>query len=399
MRNSKPSSLPNRALGAMLFARTVSNINYRIVYPFLPAIARGLDVSLEAAGRLVSIQGGIGLVAPLFGHLSDRYGRRWMMEIALLLLAVASGLVYVVEAYVPVLFAFAGIGIAKALYDPAMQAYVGDVVPYARRGRIIAITELAWSFAWLFGVPIAGLLIERTGWQAPWAMIAILALLGAAATHWFLPSARRIDGQEGTDAPASWWELLHHNPIRAALFTAFGMLFAIENVFIVYGAFLEDRFGLAIGAIGVVSVVIGIAELLAEGGAAAWTDRLGKKRSIIMGLLTFAASLLLLATLSGQLVTVLGSFALAILFFEFTIVSFLPLMTELAPAARATLLSMNIAAMGLGRLFAPILGTTLYERMGSLLPNTLLSALVCLFCAFVMWRGVEEVEEDLLSVR
>jgi predicted MFS family arabinose efflux permease len=383
-------SLPPRALATMLYARTVANINFRIVYPFLPAIARGLGIPLEAAGQLVSLQGGAGLVAPLFGHLSDRHGRRRMMEAALLLLALASAVVFLTNVYAPVLFAFAGFGISKALYDPAMQAYVGDAVPYARRGRVIAITELAWSFAWLFGVPLAGLLIERAGWRAPWAVTALLALAGVAATRLLLPPAKSARSGVGRAAPVSWRALLRRGPVRAALFTSFGMLFALENIFIVYGAFLENRFGLAIGAIGVASIVIGIAELLAGGGAAAWTDRLGKKRSVIAGLLAFSVSLLLLSTLGGHLVTALAGFALAILFFEFTIVSFLPLMTELAPDARATLLSMNIAAMGVGRLLAPVVGTTLFAQTGGIFANALLSALFCLLAALALWKGVQE---------
>ncbi|MGH2544823.1 MAG: MFS transporter [Ardenticatenaceae bacterium] len=374
----------------MLYARTVANVNYRIVYPFLPAIARGLGVSLEAAGRLVSLQGGIGLVAPLFGPLSDSYGRRRMMEVALLVLALASGMVFFSGSFVPVLFGFAGFGIAKALYDPAMQAYVGDAVPYARRGRVIAITELAWSFAWLFGVPVAGLLIERGGWRAPWGIIALLALIGVLVTRVFLPPARPVSQDGAHNEPVPWHSLLRRAPVRAALFTAFGMLFALENVFIVYGAFLENRFNLAISAIGIVSIVIGVSELLGEGGAAAWTDRLGKKRSVIAGLLAFAASLLFLSLLSSHLITVLAGFALAILCFEYAIVSFLPLMTELAPEARATLLSMNIAAMGTGRLLAPIVGTTLYTETGSIFANSLLSASVCILCAVVLGKGVRE---------
>lgn len=383
------AGLAGPSVATILYARTIINLPYRLIYPFLPTIARGLGVTLAEAGRLASVQGGVGLFAPLFGHLSDHYGRRRVMEAALYFMALATLLMALTNSYLPALLAFAGLGLAKALYDPALLAYVGDAVPYAQRGRAMALVELSWSFAWFFGVPLGGLLIERAGLRALWWVMAGLLVLAALATRRFLPPARHSRAA-GEPEPLPWQALLRLRPVQAALVAGFAMLFSIENVFILYGAFLEERFGLALGALGLISAVISAAELLAEGGAAALTDRLGKKRSVVGGLLAFAAVLLALPALSGNLLTTMGGFALAILCFEFTIVSFIPLMSELVPAARATMLAMNVAAMGLGRLVAPLIGTALYQQSHSLLPNSLLSLTVCLVGALVLWRGVAD---------
>jgi predicted MFS family arabinose efflux permease len=391
--NPSQSILSARSLATILFVRTVVNLDFRIVYPFLPAIARGLNVPLEVAGQLVAVQGGASLVAPLFGHLSDRYGRRRLMEAGLLLLMLAALAVAISDQYVPALLAFAGFGVAKALFDPAMQAYIGDAVPYERRGRVFAVTELAWSFAWLFGVPVSGLLIERVGWQAPWWLLAGLALVSLLATRLLLSPARRAPlakGEKHTPLLGGWATLLRQPKVRALLVVGFGMMFATENVFIVYGAFLEDQFGLAIGAIGLVSTVIGLAELFGEGGAAAITDRLGKQRSVVLGLLCFGGMLLVLPWLGGSLAATLLGFAVMIFFFEYTIVSFIPLVSEVAPHSRATLLSMNVGMLGAGRMVAPLFGTLLYQRTGALFANSALSAVACLVCAAVAWRWLEE---------
>ena len=52
-RNSQEPRLP-LTLAAMLLARTTLNIVYRITYPFLPVIARGLGVNLTSAGLLLT---------------------------------------------------------------------------------------------------------------------------------------------------------------------------------------------------------------------------------------------------------------------------------------------------------------------------------------------------------
>jgi predicted MFS family arabinose efflux permease len=43
-------------LAAMLLARITLNIAYRITYPFLPVIARGLGVNLTSAGLLATVR-------------------------------------------------------------------------------------------------------------------------------------------------------------------------------------------------------------------------------------------------------------------------------------------------------------------------------------------------------
>jgi predicted MFS family arabinose efflux permease len=390
MSEKESTRITTGTLATIIYGRTVVNLNFRIVYPFLPAFARGLGIPLEAAGWLVSAQGGIALIAPLFGPLSDRYGRRRIMEAGLLILAVAALLISLSDSYVIALVAFAGFGLTKAIYDPAMLAYIADVVPYQRRGRVMAITELSWSFAWLFGVPLSGFLIERLGWQAPFWLLVLLAAGGTVGTRLLLPPAHhRASSRQARHAP-NWVRLIKRKSIAAALFASVGMSFAFENIFIIYGAFLEDNFGLAIGALGLVSVVVGLSELVAEGGAIALTDRIGKRRSVIAGFILFGAVLLVLPALGGNLILTLAGFALAVFFFEYTIVSFIPLASELAPEARATVLSLNVAAMGVGRLVAPVLGTLLYQRTEAILVNSALSAIVCFLSALVVWRLVQE---------
>jgi MFS family permease len=159
--SATPPAISTTSLTAMVVGRTLSDIPFRITSPFLPTIARTLGVSLTSAGVLASVLGGVGIIAPLMGRLSDTYGRRRLMQISLIVLTVMSVLAALSTDFNVALLAFAGFGLAKALYDPAMLAYVGDAVPYAQRGRVMAIAELAWSAAWLFGVALGGLWWNR----------------------------------------------------------------------------------------------------------------------------------------------------------------------------------------------------------------------------------------------
>jgi predicted MFS family arabinose efflux permease len=224
----------------------------------------------------------------------------------------------------------------------------------------LGITELSWSAAWLLGVPAAGFLIERGGWQAPFVALTLLALIGLLFTWRLTPEQPRR-----TSPTAPRWARLRHNR-SAWLGMAVGLLFmfAIENVFVVYGAWMEETFSLSVAALGLASSVIGIAEAMGEGASAGLVDRLGKKKAVLGGLLLNAGAYLLLPLLSGTLVSALVGLFILLLVFEFSIVSYFPLISELAPGARGTLMALNVAALSAGRMAGSLTAIPLWLRGG-----------------------------------
>ena len=113
-------------------------------------------------------------------------------------------------------------------------------------------------------------------------------------------------------------------------------------------------------ALGAAAAVIGLAELSGEGLVVTLTDRLGKRRAVAIGLLLNSAACLLLPRVATTTAGALVALFLFYITFEFTLVSSIPLMTELLPEARATLMSVNITALSLGRFLGAALGLALY---------------------------------------
>jgi len=388
-----------RLLGAWLpivfLARMTVNVPSRIIYPFLPSIARGLGISLPVASRLVALRLAAGAGAPLLGPLADRYGRRRAMEAALVVFTLASLLLAGVGTLTAAIVAFTLYGLAKVLYDPAVHAYVGDEVPYHKRGRAVGIVELSWSSAWLLGVPASGFLIEHLGWRAPWAALIALGLLGAWLTRAGLPPASRpAASQHGESLVAAtiatWRSLLRRRSVVVLLLTSLLFTLAIEIPFIVYGAWLETAFGLSLSTLGLASAVVGVAEAAAEFGTTVITDRLGKRRSVLAGICGLAASLVALPWLSRLgLAAALASVMLMMLCFEFGIVSLLPLVTELAPEARGALFSLNVTAFSLSRALGGIVGGWLWQWQNIALQAGV-GAACALAAALLFGRGITE---------
>jgi len=345
----------------VLFAavRTVSFTAHRLVYPFLPVIARGLGVDLQTAALAVSARSLLGIFGPAIGSTGDRLGRRRAMVTAMLLLAVGFALVQPFPIYLVFALALAVGSVAKILFDSSMQAYLGDVVHYARRGLAIAVTEMGWSLASLIGLPIVGLIIAESGWAAAFPWIAALALGSALGLYWVLPAdgrelSSRVRLSDGLRV------VFRHRIALAALTVGLLITTANEVVNIVFGAWLEQAFALQVVALGAASIVIGSAELLGEGFVAGVTDRLGKLRSVTLGILLNSAAAVALPVLGRTLPGAAVGLFLFYLTFEFTLVSAIPLMTELVPSARATVMASNISAHALGRALGALLGPALF---------------------------------------
>jgi predicted MFS family arabinose efflux permease len=358
-RNARPVQLRHQIV-VFAVVRLVINTGHRMIYPFLPTIARGLGVEFSAISRAVSARSALGLFSPVFGALANRRGGKAAMLIGLALFAGAMALVVIWPTYPALFLSLLVASAGKLVYDPAMQAYLGDRVHYTQRGLAIAITELSWSGAFLLGMPVFGWLIKRSGqWQAPFPMLTVLGLIAIVLLWIVVPPG---DGTEHKPPSlAQGLRIIKANPSAlAGLVTGFFISASNETVGIIYGAWLEDAFKLEVTALGLSAIVIGIAELVGEGSVAGYVDRIGKRRAVALGIGTNALTALLLPALGFSEAGAMVGLFLFFITFEFAIVSSIPLMTELLPEARATLMAGNVTAYSGGRMLGALIGAPLF---------------------------------------
>lgn len=341
-------------------ARLVVNTGHRMVYPFLPTFARGLNISLDTAALALAARSGLGLISPVFGSLADVRGRKFAILTGLALFTASMFLVVLWPTYPGLFVGLMLAGTGKLIYDAALQAYIGDRVHYMQRGQAIAVTELSWSGAFLLGMPIIGWLIERSGvWQAPFTLLACLAA-GAAVLIWRAVPSDAVRTNEFPSLRKGIGIVLANRTALAGLSVSFLISACNEIVVIIYGAWMEDAFALKVTALGASAIVIGVAELIGEGAVAGFVDRLGKRRAVAAGIALNALAAPLLPLLGFNVEGALVALFLFFITFEFALVSSLPLMTELLPHARATLMAGNAAAFAGGRTLGAFLGPRLF---------------------------------------
>jgi predicted MFS family arabinose efflux permease len=368
------------------FTRTVLNTGFRLVYPFIATFARALGVEVEAIALAVTARSALGLSGPLLGNLGDSIGRKRAMLFGLSLFALGFAVVLLLPSY-PSLFIALLLGAAgKIIFDPAMQAHLGDHVAYDRRSTAIALTEIGWSGASLVGLPVVGWFIAEQGWVSPFPLLALMMLICIFLLWRVLPDDAPTPGSRIT-LRSAWTSIINYPPAIAALATSLLVSVGNESVNIVYGLWLEGSFGLQVVALGAASSVIGFAELSGEGLVATITDRLGKKRAVSIGLLITAAACILLPIIGHSIAGVLFGLFLFYLSFEFTFVSLIPLVTELVPTARATLMAGNLAAAAGGRALGAVSGSWLFNF--GIWTNATFGASLTLLAGFVLWRWVK----------
>src|SRR5689334_25201065 len=118
----------------LMLLRTVLNTAHRMVYPFLPVFARGLGVDITVISNLITVRSLAGAASPLFVPLADRRGRRFGMLAGILLFTVGVTTVALYPSLWTLALALVLAMIGKFIFDPSMQAYLGDRVPYDQRG-------------------------------------------------------------------------------------------------------------------------------------------------------------------------------------------------------------------------------------------------------------------------
>ncbi|MFN2488144.1 MAG: MFS transporter [Actinomycetota bacterium] len=371
-----------RALVATFVARTAANAGLRVVYPFLPAIARGLGVAPAALASLVAIRNLGGITTPVAARASERYGRRWMMIVAIAAVTVASILSFITDVFWIAGIGIIVVGLAKPAFDIPMQAWFGDRVPYDERGRVFGITELTWSVALLVTVPASGFLIVLTDWRAPFVLVAVLAGCGTFAIIRGIDSDTPLEHVRG--------KLKLTSPRVRMLSVALLFSVAAEIPFIVYGQWLEGSFGLSVAGIGTFTLVVVAAELAGEGLVIAFADRWGLRRMILGGLWGSAAAYSAFALTGSRLLLATIVVMVWIAAFEVTIVAAIPFVSELA-TARDRLLSLLAVTIAVGRALGALVGQPLFAAGGIGLVGFVSAA--CVAVSAVLLLEVEEPRE------
>ncbi|MFT4551289.1 MAG: DHA1 family tetracycline resistance protein-like MFS transporter [Verrucomicrobiales bacterium] len=207
--------MPRKPAITFIFITLVLDvIGFGLIVPILPKLItefHGGSASSAAFtyGALLAVYSAMQFVfAPLLGSLSDRFGRRPIILLALL----GAGLDYFLLAWAPTLmWFFVGrviSGITGASFSAA-SAYIADVSPPEKRAANFGMIGAAFGLGFIIG-PAAGGLLGEFGLRVPFIAAGIITLINAAYGFFILPESLTPENRRR-------FEIKRCNPITALL--------------------------------------------------------------------------------------------------------------------------------------------------------------------------------------
>ncbi|QRG69516.1 MFS transporter [Brevibacillus choshinensis] len=258
---------------------------YSLLIPIVPYFTETLKPSSTMMGILFSSYAVAMLIAtPFFGPISDRIGRRIMLLIGLVGLAISTILFAVSDSLALLITARFVQGLAAAATWPTALALLADLFPPKMRGAIMGIALTAISTGTLLGAPIGGWLFEMSGHRTPFLAAAAFTLINIILVYAFLREETTRSESEKLQVGG----FLRHPQVA---FIAGIVLLAEISLCLLeptLPVFMTDKLSITPAAIGLLFAVMTLAYGLIAPVAGALSSRFNPFTLMFVGILSLA---------------------------------------------------------------------------------------------------------------
>ncbi len=322
---------PGAVLGTVI---ALGLLDQQVVTPLIAALAAGLRVGVAEVGLAISAYSfAAALAALVMGPLSDSRGRRPFLLLGATLMLASAVVISLTPHFAAFVLARIASGFAGGTIAALAVAWVADLVPYRRRGRVMAFLMGGAMGAAILGQVGAAFAAGRFGHHVVYGVIAALAALTLAMLLG-LPETRSRENVRGplVRKLAGHLEFLRSPVHRTAAFAAFCMSGSLVGVSAYASGWLQEVRGFSLEEVGVLYGGLGAAVMAAQLIAGPLADRLGKRRFSVLVSGAVAMMTPVLPWLAGTplvvALLVFGCLAVA------RIAAFTALRSELVPQSR-----------------------------------------------------------------
>jgi len=397
------TSAPGRApsLNALFVVSMIDVLGFGVLIPLVPYMAHryGAGPSLTTA-----ILGSYSLcqllAAPLWGRLSDRYGRRPILMSSLIGACLSYGVLALADSLWMLLAARMLAGFMAGNLAAAF-AYASDVSTPATRAKSMGMVGAAIGIGFMLGIPIGGILAgdhaQSANFLRPALASAALSLVALALVKFRLPESRVV--RAAPPPHVGPLKLLRQRPrlmfiASAALLvtTAQGIL---ESIFALWAL---NRFGAGPRTVAYALFGAAAVAVIMQGGLVrVLAPRLGEGRLAQVGILAYVGGLLFVGLLGNSLMAA----ALGLLLCGAGMGAFSPSASALASrqsggADRGAVMGTYQAATSLARVIGPFVAGPVYALWGANSPF-LAAACITAPAALLIWRSQHLGSADVES--
>ncbi len=351
----------------LFFTMVVVMLGFGLIIPIMPFYVESFGAGGRELGALMATFSVMQfLFAPLWGQLSDRYGRKPILLIGVLGNAITQ-LMFGLSSQLWMLFAARTLaGILSSATLPTAMAFIGDSTSERDRGSGMGIMGAAMGVGMVLGPGLGGWLATRS-LSLPFFLAAGLSVVALALILLILPEslppAARAQKHAATRRPSQTrllWQALS-GPNGFLFFLVFLMNFGLTAFEGVFGLYALERYGYGAQQVGTVLMIIGLVSAIAQGaltGPLTW--RWGEVNVTKFALFGSAVGFLLML-MPTRFVGILLTSGVFMLFNSLLRPTTASLISKRSTAGQGVAMGLNNSFMSLGRVVGPLWSGLLFD--------------------------------------
>ena len=210
----RPKIYPRLTLALLTALNVLNYIDRSVLWAVQPLIKQEFNTVSDAQiGLLTTTFFWFYMcAAPFIGYLGDRYSRRHIISVGIMIWSGFTFLTAVTHTFNELMVRHIVVGIGEASYASIAPTLVADLFPPERRGRMMAIFSAGLPFGTAVGYLLGGIMGQHFhDWRPPFLVAGIPGFLLAVA-FWFVPEPPRghMEVVESSPVPRGFLDIIRH---------------------------------------------------------------------------------------------------------------------------------------------------------------------------------------------
>ncbi|GAB1442066.1 tetracycline resistance MFS efflux pump [Ignavibacteriales bacterium] len=350
-------------------------LGFGILIPILPTFAvKVLSMNESSVGIVVAIYSLTQfLFNPLFGSLSDRFGRRNIILISLLLNAAGYIVFAFTHSFLMLIISRVIAGIGGSSIGVA-QAYIADVTTVQERAKGMGLIGVAFGLGFVFG-PMLGGIFSKFGYEVTGFASASFSILAFILSYFYLPESLKNLASNVTTKARKLLDIKAFTAVfqqKSSLFVitlTFFLTFSVANIYGTFAILGSQQFGYTDFDNGMLFGIMGIVSAIMQGFLMGkLTKMFSQLQLLIIGFTSLALGLALIPYGSTFLLMslILGLMSVGTGALQPILLS---LISQVASEAeQGMVLGLNQSLSSLARVLGPLWGGFAFQYLGYQIP-------------------------------
>jgi MFS family permease len=284
-----------RQFWLVFWGMLISAVGGSMIWPFLMVyVSERLNLPMTATASLMTLSAATGLVASFIaGPIVDRFGRKWIMVISLVLNALG----YVFMSQAQTLSEFAVLmainGIVNPLYRIGLDSMIADLIPAHKRADAYSLTRMANNIGVAVG-PAAGGFIAAISYAIAFYIaaggLAIFGVLIALFAIETLPPHDATNPVPAKEQFGGYGSILRDTPFMGFVISFTLVMVAASLVWVLLAVYVKQNYGIPESQYGFIPTTNALMVILFQFAVTQFTKRRPPLRMVALGAVFYAVA-------------------------------------------------------------------------------------------------------------